>query len=71
MTIKTLCHIHKLLEEEVKRTETARKIARDAYYKAEEDEAENAPALKSVYESVRHSAYEAANALREFEEKEW
>ena len=71
MTIKTLSFIHKLLEEEEKRLTTAVNLARDAYYAAEEAEADNAASLKARYESLRTARYAAGEALREFEDKEW
>lgn len=71
MTIKTLTTIHKLLIEENKRLTIATDIARSAYYKAEEDEAENAACLKDKYDSIWRAQSEAREALREFECKEW
>ena len=71
MKIETLRHIHDLLIEDEKRTKQAAKIAREAWAKAEEEEAPNQDYLAETYRSLRNLENAAFDALQDFAAHEW
>ena len=71
MTIKTLEFIHKLLEEEVKKTNGAYIKIRNLATEAREEEQPNADTLSEQQEIAWKKTTEAKDALYEFEQKEW
>lgn len=71
MTLATLNYIHSLLEHEEETRRTAKKLAVQSRDQAEEEGADNVPALREMVEKTRASWNEANNALRDFEAQEW
>lgn len=71
MTLATLNYIHSLLEHEEETQRNAKKLAVQARDQAEEEGADNVPALREMVEKTRASWNEANNALRDFEAQEW
>ena len=71
MTIKTLERIHRLLKEEYDQIERAYQLARKNANDAEEDNADNACALRELELSLFHKRQEARRALDEFEDHEF
>lgn len=71
MTIKTLECIHRLLREDYDRIDGAYQIARKNANDAEEDNADNAGALKELAMSLFHKRQEARRVLDEFEDHEF
>ena len=71
MTIKTLEIIHKALEDECRRLECGYELARDMANKAEESEAVNAKSLREAADSMCRNFRKAANALEEFEQRDF
>lgn len=71
MTIKTLESIHRLLKEEYDRIEGAYQLARKNANDAEDDDADNAGALRELALSLFHERQEARRALDEFEDHEF
>ena len=71
MTIKTLERIHRLLKEEYDRIEEAYQIAREIANGAEDDNADNACALRDEAMSLFHKRQEVRRALEEFEDHEF
>ncbi len=71
MTLATLNYIHSLLEHEKETRRNAKKLAVQSRDQAEEEGADNVPALRELVEKARASWSEANNALRDFEAKEW
>ncbi len=71
MTLATLNYIHSLLEHEEETRRNAKKLAVQSRDQAEEEGADNDPALRDLVEKARASWNEANNALRDFEAKEW
>ncbi len=71
MTLATLNYIHSLLEHEEKTRRNAKKLAVQSRDQAEEEGADNVPALRELVEKARASWSEANNALRDFEAQEW
>ncbi len=71
MTLATLNYIHSLLEHEEETRRNAKKLAVQSRDQAEEEGADNVPALRDLVEKARESWNEASNALRDFEAQEW
>ncbi len=71
MTLATLNYIHSLLEHEEEIRRNAKKLAAQSRNQAEEEGADNVPALRDMVEKTRASWNEANNALRDFEAQEW
>ncbi len=71
MTLATLNYIHSLLEHEEKTRRNARKLAVRSRDQAEEEGADNVPALRDLVEKARESWNEASDALRDFEAQDW
>ena len=71
MTIKTLERIHRLLKEEYDQIEGEYQLARKNANDAEEDNADNACALRELALSLFHKRQEARRALDEFEDHEF
>lgn len=71
MTIKTLERIHRLLKEEYDQIEGEYQRARENANEAEEDDADNAGALRELALSLFHKRQEARRALDEFEDHEF
>ncbi len=71
MTLATLNYIHSLLEHEEETRRNAKKLAVQSRDQAEEEGADNVPALRELVEKTRASWSEANNALRDFEAQEW
>lgn len=71
MTIKTLERIHRLLKEEYYRIEGEYQLARKNADEAEDNNADNAGALRELALSLFHERQEARRALDEFEDNEF
>lgn len=71
MTLATLNYIHSLLEHEEETRRNAKKLAVQSRDQAEEEGADNVPALRELVEKTRASWSEANNALHDFEAQEW
>lgn len=71
MTIKTLERIHRLLKEEYDRIEGAYQLALKNANDAEDDNADNACALRELALSLFNERQEARRALNEFEDHEF
>ncbi len=71
MTLATLNYIHSLLEHEEKTRRNARKLAVRSRDQAEEEGADNVPALRDLVEKAWESWNEASDALRDFEAQDW
>lgn len=71
MTLATLNFIHSILEHEVETRKNAKRLAFQAWEKAEAEGADNAPALKEMVDKTRASWSEAGRALDDFEAQEW
>lgn len=71
MNISTLNFIHEILIEKEKATRAAKKMANDAWRKAEQEGAENADDLRNIVSKTRESWCKAREALNDFEEKRW
>lgn len=71
MTLATLNYIHSLLEHEEETRRNAKKLAVQSRDQAEEEGADNVPALRDLVEKARASWKDANKALRDFEAQEW
>lgn len=71
MTIKTLEHIHRLLQDEYNRVDGAYQISRRSATVAEDNQADNADELNKLAMSLFHERQSARRALDEFEEHEF
>ncbi len=71
MTLATLNYIHSLLEHEEETRRNAKKLAVQSRDQAEEEGADNVPALRDLVEKARESWNEASDALRDFEAQDW
>lgn len=71
MTIKTLEHIHRLLQEDYDRKDGAYQIARRNATIAEDNQEDNADELNKLSLSMFHERQEARCALDEFEDHEF
>lgn len=71
MTLATLNYIHSLLEHEEESRKNAKKLAYKSWEQAEEEGADNAPALRELVEKTRESWSAAHTALHDFEAQEW
>ena len=71
MTIETLRYIHDLLIENEAKAKRAAKMAREAWAKAEEEDALNQDELSTLYHSLRKAENAAFDVLQDFAAHEW
>ena len=71
MTIETLRYIHDLLIENEEKAKRAAKMAREAWAKAEEEDAPNQDELSTLYHSLRKAEHAAFDVLHDFAAHEW
>jgi hypothetical protein len=71
MKLETLNYIHTVLVENEATASKARKLAREAAQKADDEDADNRAALWEVSRKTFESWRKASAALGEFEEHEW